>query len=255
MSSSRERLPKIITPLAASIGGAAVGSYLRGRKARRQGQLINRFAQAANARAEKNQAENERLKHEVAHDDLTGLQTKKAFIAKGNKRLSRARPDQVFALALFDLDNFKAINDKHPEKYDEGDRTLKGVAEVLHENVRSEDRSPDLLAHGNREDNAETARLGGDEFAGLFEVTPRNEKGMVMSPTERVSVICDRIRTGIKDRFDNRPDIKELGGLDISIGVVIREPGETMESMLSRAAHPMGQEKDQHHAENGTYRS
>lgn len=260
--SSRERLPKIITPLAAAIGGAAVGSFVRGRKTQQQDQLALRFISAANARADSAETakrstdeENKQLRHEVAHDDLTGLWTKKAFITRGNQRLSKARPEQVFALVLFDLDNFKAINDKHPKKYDEGDRTLKGVAEVLLENVRSEDKSPDLLAHGNREDDAETARLGGDEFAGLFEVTPRNEKGEVMSATERVGVFCDRIRAGIKDRFGGRPDIVELGGLDVSIGVVVRKPGETMESMLSRAAAPMGQEKDQHHAQNGVYRS
>jgi GGDEF domain-containing protein len=254
--SSREKIPKVIPPLAAAAGGAAVGSYLRGRKARRQGQIITKFARAANARAERQQTENQQLRHEVAHDDLTGLQTKKAFIAKGNKRLSRARPDQVFALALFDLDNFKAINDNHPDKYDEGDRTLQNVADVLLENVRRDDKSsPDLLAHGSREDSSQTARLGGDEFAGLFDVTPRDERGMAMSPIERAGIFCDRIRTGVINRFQDRADIQELGGLDVSIGVVIREPGEMIESMLSRAATEMGHIKNEHHTQNGVYRS
>lgn len=253
---SREKLSKVAPPLAAAVGGAAVGSFLRGRKARRQGQVVQRFIHAANARAERSHAENEQLRHELAHDDLTGLRTKKAFIERGNRRLSEAKPDQVFALAIFDLDNFKAINDKHPKKYDEGDRTLKGFARVLLRSVRSQDDTPDLLAHGSREDDGtDTARLSGDEFAGLFEITPRNEKGEAMSAEERAGVFCDRVRAGVRDEFADRPDLEQLGGVDVSIGYVIREPGETMESMLSRAAVKMGIQKEQHHTENGAYRS
>ena len=198
--------------------------------------------------------QNQQLRHEVSHDDLTGLLTKKALIEKGNQRLSRARPDQAYALAFFDLDNFKAINDKHPDKYDEGDRTLKTAAEVLFQNVRHEGESADILAHGNREDT-DAARLGGDEFAGLFELTARREQGAAMSEEERAAAFCGRIYTDFKAAFANRPDIDALGGIDLSIVTIIRQPGEMMEAMLSRGAVAMGEVKRLHHTENGSYRS
>jgi diguanylate cyclase (GGDEF)-like protein len=198
--------------------------------------------------------QNQQLRHEVSHDDLTGLLTKKALIARGNERLSRSRPDQTYALAFFDLDNFKAINDKHPGKYDEGDRTLKSSAEVLLRNVRRRGEDPDMLAHGSREDG-DAARLGGDEFAGLFELTARNEKGAAMSDEERADAFSDRILTDFNAAFANRPDLDALGGIDLSIVTIIRRPDEMMEEMLTRGAVAMGKVKQAHHAQNGSYRS
>lgn len=254
---SAETLKKAGPPLAAAVTGAAIGSILRGRKAKRQSHVVRRFAQAAFARADRTHEENRQLRHEVEHDDLTGLRTKKSLVKRGNARLSKAGPDQVFAVAAFDLDNFKAINDQHPDHYDEGDRTLKSFAKVLVRSVRSQDRTTDLLARGSREDDAETdaARLGGDEFAGLFEITPRNEKGEAMSPEERAGVFGDRVRAGLKEEFSDRSDLEELGGVDVSMGIVIVQPDESMESAISRAAVLLHEQKAQHHAENGTYRS
>lgn len=252
---SSEKIKKTAVPIAAALGGAAVGSILRGRKAQQHNLLIRRFAQAAFARAEKTEEKNQQLRHELDHDDLTGLRTKKALIKRGNERLLRARPNQVFAVAVFDLDNFKAINDKHPDHYDEGDRTLKSFAKVLLQSVRSQDRTPDLLARGSREDDADAARLGGDEFAGLFEITPRNKKGESMSAEERAEVFGDRVRVGFKDEFSDRPDLEQLGGVDVSMGIVIVQPGENMESAINRAAVLLHEQKAQRHAENGVYRS
>lgn len=251
---SREKLAKPAAPLAAAVVGTAIGSYLRGRKERRQSRVAHRFAQAANLRAEKREIENSQLRHEAAHDDLTGLRTKKSLIEAGNQRLSEAEPSRVFALAMFDLDNFKRVNDNHPEKYDKGDGVLKRFAGVLSRSVRDQDSSPDILAHGSREnDDTDVARLGGDEFAGLFDITPRNEKGAAMSDEERADVIRNRVWANFMVEFDGDSDLHELG-FGLSVGLVVRQPGESMEDMLSRAAHPLGEEKQRHHAENGAYR-
>ena len=198
--------------------------------------------------------ENESLRHENSHDDLTGLLTKKALIERGNERIT-SDPYATYALVFFDLDNFKAINDRHPAKYDEGDRTLKSSARVLQRNVRGQGEDTDIVAHGQREDSdGEAARLGGDEFAGLFELTVRNEIGEAMSDEERLAALCARIRADFRLEFSNRPDLDELGGIDLSIGAILRQPGETMEGMLSRGAALMAEEKQVHHEQNGAYR-
>lgn len=241
----KERLSNLRGPALTALGGLAVGFAWRGHQARRQ------LAAAENARLA-SEAENQRLKHEVAHDDLTGLLTKKALIQRGNERLTQT-PDRVYALVFFDLDNFKAINDNHPGKYDEGDRTLRTAGQVLLHNIRTRGEAADLLAHGQRQDG-EAARLGGDEFAGLFELTPRTEQGQTMSEQEKLAAICDRIRADFRSEFAGRPDLEALGGVDLSIGAVVRQPGETMEDLLSRGAILMSQEKQDHHAQNGSYR-
>jgi diguanylate cyclase (GGDEF)-like protein len=235
----KELAPKPGSLAPAAIGGLVVGYLARGVRSRRQ--------------LRRAESENERLRHEVAHDELTGLLTKKAMVERGNQRLARAKPDQVFALVFFDLDNFKAINDKHPDNYDEGDRILKGSASVLARNIRRGDGA-DILAHGSREDS-EAARLGGDEFAGLFELTARNEVGEAMTNEERAAALSDRVRADFKEEFAGRPDLEALGGVDLSVVAIIREPGETMESMLTRGAAAMHPQKQQHHQENGAYRS
>jgi diguanylate cyclase (GGDEF)-like protein len=83
------------------------------------------------------------------HDTLTGLANRYSF--EEALRLSitqKPRNNAKLALALFDLDNFKFINDSHG--HDIGDELLKQVAT--------------RVCHCLRE-NELFARLGGDEFA------------------------------------------------------------------------------------------
>jgi two-component system cell cycle response regulator len=80
-------------------------------------------------------------------DDLTGLPNRRAFDEHLDGLLLRA-PGHEFALAIFDLDNFKQINDTqgHPA----GDRVLQEVARVAWRQVRLDE---------------ELFRIGGEEFA------------------------------------------------------------------------------------------
>ncbi|WP_026790236.1 GGDEF domain-containing protein [Pleomorphomonas oryzae] len=79
-------------------------------------------------------------------DELTGLANRRYFLSEILPRLAD-RPSQG-ALALFDLDHFKHINDTHGHLA--GDRTLSEFARILTE-VAPQD--------------AITARVGGEEFA------------------------------------------------------------------------------------------
>ncbi len=85
----------------------------------------------------------------ATYDDLTGLLTRRAFLDQGEALMKLCiRNRQAFALALLDLDNFKAINDRHG--HGGGDEVLRAFALI----VRMEMGSSVLVG-----------RLGGEEFA------------------------------------------------------------------------------------------
>lgn len=86
---------------------------------------------------------------QAAADHLTGLYNRSGFEQKAREFLAQDHPKGV--MILFDLDNFKRINDS--EGHPEGDHILKRFAECL----REEFRATDLIG-----------RLGGDEFIVLI---------------------------------------------------------------------------------------
>ena len=85
----------------------------------------------------------------VAHSDaLTGLPNRRAVRMRFAEELSRAaRGGQKFAIAVFDIDHFKRVNDTYGHAL--GDEVLKAVAKAFSGAKRSED----VLG-----------RIGGEEF-------------------------------------------------------------------------------------------
>jgi diguanylate cyclase (GGDEF)-like protein len=82
-------------------------------------------------------------------DPLTGIANRNAFNQHLQAAIKEAgEGDGEFALALFDLDDFKPVNDRYGHPV--GDMLLCHVARIIEESVRDEDVA---------------ARLGGDEFA------------------------------------------------------------------------------------------
>jgi diguanylate cyclase len=88
------------------------------------------------------------LTHRANHDDLTDLANRALFEQRTRAALA---DDETLSLALIDLDDFKAINDRLGHAV--GDALLVVVAQRLRECVRR----PDVVA-----------RLGGDEFGLLL---------------------------------------------------------------------------------------
>ena len=89
-----------------------------------------------------------RLNKLVYYDELTGLLNRRGFLneaAKAFRAVSFRRTEierrlgfQIpFTIIFFDLDNFKKINDTCG--HETGDAALKGVANILHERLRSSD--------------------------------------------------------------------------------------------------------------------
>ena len=90
-------------------------------------------------------------------DLLTGLYNRRGFEKKLREEFKRARRSEEvgFTVILFDLDNFKQINDEYGHQT--GDEGLKIVAEAL----RLSSRETDVLA-----------RYGGEEFTVVLPDTP-----------------------------------------------------------------------------------
>lgn len=93
------------------------------------------------------------LQYRATHDVLTGLPNRTLFHERLQAAMQLApRESGRFAVAMLDLDGFKAINDQHGHLA--GDLLLQAVAERLRASVRASDT---------------VARFGGDEFALILE--------------------------------------------------------------------------------------
>src|SRR3954468_18415777 len=101
-------------------------------------------------------------------DTLTGLGNRRAFEETLAAEVARVRRDPApLAVALFDLDGLKRINDRYGHL--EGDACLRQVASALQLGVRGSDRA---------------YRWAGDEFAVLFPNTTAAE----------ATAVCERVR-------------------------------------------------------------
>ena len=98
--------------------------------------------------AELNQRLVGRLTAEARVDPLTGLLNRRGFEERLRIELARtARDGATVAVASFDLDHFKRVNDAHGHEL--GDRVLRWVGRVLDDHARDVDIA---------------ARVGGEEF-------------------------------------------------------------------------------------------
>ncbi|WP_285904851.1 GGDEF domain-containing protein [Pseudodesulfovibrio pelocollis] len=95
------------------------------------------------------QATLERLAHQTEHDPLTGLANRRAFDRVMDSEMERTKRARTpLSLAIFDLDDFKRINDTYGHQA--GDEVLITFADRLKQTTRRYDLA---------------ARFGGEEFA------------------------------------------------------------------------------------------
>jgi diguanylate cyclase (GGDEF)-like protein len=117
----------------------------------------------------------DRLERQASSDPLTGVANRRAFTDQLSAEIARAqRYGRHLALAIIDLDRFKAVNDLHGHQA--GDRVLTAFAQLL----SAHSREGDLVA-----------RIGGEEFAWLMPETD----------TQGAYVAANRLRAATESTF------------------------------------------------------
>jgi len=144
-------------------------------------------------------------------DSLTGLLNRRAFLARARHALEPPVTEgNGWACLFLDLDHFKDINDRYG--HEAGDLALQRLADSLRHHIRKSDP---------------IGRLGGEEFVVLIS-SDGITQAMGLAEKLRQEVSTLRIPwTGGKF------------GLTVSLGVALRQPGETIEGLLRRADQAM----------------
>ncbi|TMJ95415.1 MAG: diguanylate cyclase [Actinobacteria bacterium] len=154
-------------------------------------------------------AQFEEMRFLADHDPLTRLLNRRAFMREVELESSRSeRYRHAFALVLFDLDTFKAINDRHGHLV--GDEALQWVASVLVATLR-------------RSDSA--FRIGGDEFALVLAEAAEKD----------ATEVVERISAALATSMDGR-----IPGFRASFGIaVFPRDGGNPEELLRAADEAM----------------
>lgn len=138
-------------------------------------------------------------------DPLTGAVNRRGFDCAFRRELARvARGGSKLSVAVFDVDDFKRVNDTHGHTV--GDRALQHLVAVL----RAALRPVDVIA-----------RLGGEEFAVLFVDAGHEEAMATMARLQR--------------QLAEQPLAAAQLSLTVSAGVAGHDGEESLEALLTRA--------------------
>jgi diguanylate cyclase (GGDEF)-like protein len=138
-------------------------------------------------------------------DSLTGLYNRNYVLERLNQELARnLREKNSFSVIIFDLDNFKKINDKYGHL--KGDEVLKKVSNI----IKNSFREYDIIG-----------RMGGDEFLAIVFENKKNLKSKLNIIREKIESIFPKedlsvsygiisIPDDIKDLLNNSLDLEKL---------------------------------------------
>ncbi len=144
-----------------------------------------------------------KFKKMASMDKLTQIANRSKFDEIMKYSIDRAKRYKVnLSLILFDIDNFKKINDTYGHLT--GDEILKKIAKIGEKNIRKSD----LIA-----------RWGGEEFMIIQPDIPKNQ----------ITVLAERLRKNIQNF-----DFPTVGKVTASFGVTIFKNSDGVDSFLSR---------------------
>ena len=153
----------------------------------------------------------DRTRREAAIDPLTNVPNRRTFERTCREWMMPNQPG--FVMAMVDVDDFKAINDRHGHVV--GDRVLVAIAETLARSLRADDV---------------VARLGGDEFAVLATC-------LTLTQAEsRFTAIGRAVQEACRPLVDGPAP-------SISIGLAECSAGDTLRSLQQRADAALYQAK------------
>lgn len=146
-------------------------------------------------------------KHASLSDPLTGIANRRALIERGEQLLARCEREQApVTLILFDLDNFKGINDSHG--HHGGDRALVAFCDIATRCLQ-----PHHIF----------ARIGGEEFGCLLPL-----------PTQDAQSLAERIRCQVAAQQRLAHPLTVSGGIASST-----QSGFNISSLLVDADHAL----------------
>lgn len=145
----------------------------------------------------------ERLRKLATIDSLTGIYNRHKINKELDIEIERAqRYKSTFALLMFDLDNFKMINDTYG--HHAGDYVLKEVSTIIQSNLRESDRF---------------GRWGGEEF---IIILPELDKRRVIS-------VSKKIKESIAQY-----SFEGISQITISVGASVFNENDTNDGILKR---------------------
>jgi diguanylate cyclase (GGDEF)-like protein len=154
------------------------------------------------------EAANRQLRHLATHDSLTGLPNRILLEDRLSQAIAHATRDgHTFAVAIFDLDRFKDINDSFGHGI--GDELLKEVARRLQGIARSIDT---------------VVRLGGDEFVMIID--------HLAQPADAL-VVAQRAITALQKPLNiGRKNIQSSASVGIAL---FPQDGNSVETLMAHA--------------------
>lgn len=156
--------------------------------------------------------QNEELKRLALKDSLTGLYNRHFLEQEIDKYTQIAKVyNQPLSFIMFDLDNFKVVNDVYGHDY--GDEVLIKVAQVTRNSIRTSD-----IAY----------RWGGEEF---LIILPNTD-------AETANVVAEKLRINVKEAFSDK-----VGQVTISLGVSEYKATDSSQSWFRRADYGLSQAK------------
>ena len=139
-------------------------------------------------------------------DELTGIANRRAFMRQLDREIAGAAEfGWPLAVAMFDVDHFKLVNDRHGHAV--GDRVLQQIAQRAGSAVRSGDL---------------VGRLGGEEFGIL----------MPGATTEDATIVAERLREAMEMAGAEHSDLPRV---TVSVGIASREDQREAGALLAAA--------------------
>ena len=158
------------------------------------------LARAYNKMYEVYKSSLERLNFKASHDELTGAYNRAGY----DLLLSSLDLSSTYML-LFDVDNFKSINDTYGHEV--GDKVLVKLVQVMKKNFRSDDY---------------ICRIGGDEFVVFMVHATEQQKNLIASKIEKIN-------QEMTDPKDGLPPAS------ISVGITYGAGAEDAEVLFEKA--------------------
>ncbi|MCR4647931.1 MAG: GGDEF domain-containing protein [Lachnospiraceae bacterium] len=166
------------------------------------------LASAYNKMYEKNKSSLENLSFKASHDELTGAYNRAGY----DILLSNIKPESTYLL-LFDLDNFKTVNDSFG--HETGDKVLIKLVNVLKNAFREDDC---------------ICRVGGDEFVVLMRSSGNIHRRLIESKLEQIIA-------ALGDTNDGLPPIS------VSVGIIDGKDADESSRLFEMADKAMYESK------------